>query len=375
MLMDAAVEKNMMRQALVLARRGYGRTSPNPMVGAVLVQHGKIIARGWHRAAGKPHAEIEALQAARRAGRDPKGATLYVTLEPCSTHGRTPPCTEAIIAAGIRRMVAAAEDPNPAHAGAGFDILRKAGIEVVTGVCGEESARLNEAFNHWIVHRTPLVTLKAAMSLDGKIATRGGDSKWISGERSRRDAMKMRAGMDAILVGVNTIVADDPQLTIREPGFADKAWRRIVLDPTARIPLQARALNDESAGKSTIVVVTRRAPKARVEQIRRRAAVWIAPMGGEGINLAWVLASLGRENVTHLLVEGGGETHARFLRQRAAHRVVFYYAPMVMGGVGASTAVGGPATAGPGDGWNLREAKWRRLGGDLRLTARIDYDV
>ena len=372
---DAVNEMRMMRGALALARRGYGRTSPNPMVGAVLVKRGKIIGRGWHHAAGRPHAEIEALASARRGGHDPRGAILYVTLEPCSTHGRTPPCTQAIIAAGIRRVVAATADPNPAHAGAGFGILRRGGIEVTTGVLAEESARLNEAFNHWIVRREPFVTLKAAMSLDGKIATRAGESKWITGPPARRDAMRLRAGMDAMLVGVNTIVADDPQLTVRQPGFTEKTLRRMVLDPTGRTPIKARILNDERAGQSTTVVVTRRAPRSRVAELRRRVAVWEAPDGPEGIDLAWLLAKLGRENVAHLLVEGGGETLGHFVRQRAAQRVVFYYAPIIIGGRTAPTALGGPTLPGLGGGWVLRETQWRRLGEDLRLTARIEYDT
>jgi len=172
-----------MRLALNLARRGHGQTSPNPIVGAVLVKAGKIIGRGWHRRAGVPHAEIEALRDAQRHGDNPKGATLYVTLEPCCTQGRTPPCTEAIMAAGIKRVIVGAVDPNPKHAGRAFKILKRAGIGVVSGVLSDACAKLNEAFNHWIVHRTPFVTVKAAMTLDGKIATAGGESKWITGER------------------------------------------------------------------------------------------------------------------------------------------------------------------------------------------------
>ena len=232
-----------MRLALRLARRGYGATSPNPMVGAVLVKGGKIIGRGWHRRAGLPHAEIEALRDAQKRGHNPRGATLYVTLEPCCTHGRTPPCTDAIIAAGIERVVVGATDPNPKHAGKGFKILRRAGIEVITLVKGarhpcmpgwqdtkrrvrndapyqrlsDECVKLNEAFNHWIVHRTPFVTVKAAMTLDGKIATASGESKWITGEKARAHGMKLRLGNDAILVGINTILADDP-----EPDGADE---------------------------------------------------------------------------------------------------------------------------------------------------------
>ena len=226
-----------MRAALHLARRGYGATSPNPMVGAVLVKNGKIIGRGWHHRAGLPHAEIEALQNARKLGHNPRGATLCVTLEPCCTHGRTPPCTDAIIAAGIKRVVIGATDPNPRHAGRGFTILRHAGIAVdwwgecpheplkpaASGSRGrsphrqiaDDCARLNETFNHWIVHRTPFVTVKAAMTLDGKIATAGGESKWITGEKARAHGMELRRGSDAILVGINTILADNPGLTVR----------------------------------------------------------------------------------------------------------------------------------------------------------------
>ncbi len=204
-----------MRLALRLARRGYGRTSPNPMVGAVLVKGGRIIGRGWHRRAGEPHAEIEALRDAREQGHKVKGATLYVTLEPCSTRGRTPPCTKALLAAGIRKVVSGAVDPNPRHRGRAFDILQRAGITVTQGVLAEECARLNEAFNHWIVQRTPLVTVKAAMTLDGKIATAAGESKWITGEKARAYGMKLRQGADAVLVGISTVLSDDPSLTAR----------------------------------------------------------------------------------------------------------------------------------------------------------------
>ncbi len=238
-----------LRLALSLARRGYGQTSPNPMVGAVLVKAGRIIGRGWHRRAGLPHAEIEALLDARRRGNLVRGATLYVTLEPCSTHGRTPPCTEAIIAAGINRVVAGTADPNPMPAGRGFDILKRAGnnVECWHGASpdplpagrqpvvsapspaqkvAQEFERLNEAFNHWIVRHTPFVTVKAAMTLDGKIATASGESKWITGEKARAEGMRLRLGHDAILVGVNTVLADDPSLTVRIPSRRKPCDRR-----------------------------------------------------------------------------------------------------------------------------------------------------
>jgi diaminohydroxyphosphoribosylaminopyrimidine deaminase/5-amino-6-(5-phosphoribosylamino)uracil reductase len=400
-----------MRQALRLARRGFGATSPNPMVGAVLVQRDKIIGRGWHRRAGWPHAEIEALRDAQKRGHNPRGATLYVTLEPCCTHGRTPPCTDAIIAAGIKKVVIGVMDPNPKHAGKGFEILERAGIEV--DLLGEgrarrsaraasrfarlrraedcapdrqmadECAKLNEAFNHWIVHRMPFVTVKAAMTLDGKIATAGGESQWITGEQARAHGMKMRAGSDAVLVGINTILADDPSLTARTR-MEDGRWkmakpiRRIVLDSMARTPLTAKVVSDESAALTTIVV-GQRAPKNRVAMLAKRVNVLIAPAGGASrithhasrINLRWLLKKLGSENVTSLLVEGGGEVNASFLLDGFAQRVAFFYAPKILGGRDARKGVAGDGAENLSEVIQLREVEWRKLGDDLLLSARV----
>jgi diaminohydroxyphosphoribosylaminopyrimidine deaminase/5-amino-6-(5-phosphoribosylamino)uracil reductase len=346
------------------------------MVGAVLVKQGRIIGQGWHRRAGGPHAEIEALSDAERRCHSPKGATLYVTLEPCSTLGRTPPCTDTIIAAGIRRVVVGATDPNPAHAGRAFKILRRAGIKVVNGVLADETSRLNEAFNHWIVHRTPFVTVKAAMTLDGKIATAGGESKWITGEQARLDGMKLRRGADAILVGINTILADNPSLTFRNAGGETRRGeprqlRRMVLDAMARTPLQAEVVSDEHATLTTIVVGTS-APKNRVVGLARCANVWVAPSRGGKIDLPWLLARLGAEDATSLLVEGGGEVNASFLLGGLAHRVVFFYAPKVLSGRDARKAVAGEGVKRLGEIVQLRDLEWRRLGPDLLLTARVD---
>src|SRR4051812_15468871 len=235
-----------MERALRLARKGYGHTSPNPIVGAVLVQKGRIVGEGWHQRAGLPHAEVEAI---RDAGAEAKGATLYVTLEPCCTQGRTPPCTEAILAAGIRRVVIGATDPNPAHRGKGIEILKQAAVEVEDGVLAKEAAELNPAFNHWIVHRTPFVTVKAAMTLDGKIATKTVESKWITGQKARAWSMELRQGADAILVGVKTLMRDDPSLTVRAVAgqrFTPKEnLRRIILDSEARTPLTSKVVRDE----------------------------------------------------------------------------------------------------------------------------------
>jgi diaminohydroxyphosphoribosylaminopyrimidine deaminase / 5-amino-6-(5-phosphoribosylamino)uracil reductase len=368
-----------MRLALRLARRGYGKTSPNPMVGAVLVKGNRIIGQGWHRRAGGPHAEIEALQDAQQARHQTKGATLYVTLEPCSTHGRTPPCTEAIIAAGIKRVVAAGTDPNPSHAGRGFRILRRAGLALTRGVLTEDCARLNEAFNHWIVHGTPFVAVKAGMTLDGKIATASGESKWITGEKARAEAMRFRRGADAILVGINTVLADDPSLTPRKRRpEGHGAWcvvrgnrlRRIVLDAKARTPLRAKVVSDEFASLTTVVVL-KSAPKRRVAELAKRVAVLVAPGTGGRIDLRWLLKRLGSQGVVSLLVEGGGEVNASFLFHRLAQRVMFFYAPMILGGRTSLPAVGGEGAINLAGTLDLIDVEWRRLGHDWFLSARI----
>jgi diaminohydroxyphosphoribosylaminopyrimidine deaminase/5-amino-6-(5-phosphoribosylamino)uracil reductase len=368
-----------MRLALRLARRGYGTTSPNPMVGAVLVKGGKIIGRGWHHRAGEAHGEIEALQDAARRGNSVKGATLYVTLEPCSTHGRTPPCTDAILKAGIKQVVIGATDPNPRHRGKGFHILKRRGVNVTAGVLAEECQQLNETFNHWIVHRAPFVTVKAAMTLDGRIATASGESKWITGEKARAYAMKLRQGADAILVGVNTILADDPSLMVRslkskvqslKSGTGLKL-RRIVLDSQARTPTKAKVMSDDDASMTTIVV-SRSAPARRVSELSKRANVIVAPATRSGIDLRWLLRRLGSENVTSLLVEGGGEVNASFLLQGLAQRVAFFYAPKILGGRDAIRAVAGRGIMRLDQAIRLSSVKYRTLGPDLLLSARVN---
>jgi diaminohydroxyphosphoribosylaminopyrimidine deaminase / 5-amino-6-(5-phosphoribosylamino)uracil reductase len=367
-----------MRLALRLARRGYGRTSPNPMVGAVLVKRGEIIGRGWHRRAGEPHAEVEAVRDAVSRRKNPRGATLYVTLEPCSSFGRTPPCTEAVREAGIKKVVFGAVDPNPDHAGAACEILGEAGVEVVKGVLAEEIARLNESFNYWITRRRPFVTVKAGMSLDGRIATRTGDSKWITSEKSRAWAMRLRQGADAILVGVNTVLADNPRLTIRvgkmksgqDRYSQESVKRRLVLDGLARTPLQARLVSDEFAAGTTIFV-SRLAPKGRVEALGKKVKVRVAPDDGGKLALGAILRELGEEGVTSLLVEGGGRVHASFLMQRFVQRVAFFYSPKLIGGWDAPRAVAGNGAASLPECLVLRQVQWRRLGPDLFLNARV----
>ena len=369
------------------------------MVGAVLVKGGKIIGRGWHWRAGWPHAEIEALRDAQKRGHNPRGATLYVTLEPCCTHGRTPPCTEAIISAGIKKVVVGAVDPNPKHAGRGFKILRRAGIEVFGlrrrvgalasgdtsphSKLAEECERLNEALNHWIVRRTPFITVKAAMTLDGKIATAGGESKWITGEKARAHGMRLRQSSDAILVGINTILADDPSLTARAVQSpkskvqSQKPVRRIILDSLARTPLNAKIVSDKFAALTTIVA-GKSAPKNRIAALSKKADVIVAPAANSKskiknskLNLKWLLKKLGAENVTSLLVEGGGEVNASFLLGGFAQRAAFFYAPKILGGRDARKGVAGDGAKNLDEAVQLREVEWRKLGEDLLMTALV----
>ena len=362
-----------MRRALQLAARGRGMTSPNPCVGAVLVRDGRVIGEGWHRRAGGPHAEVHALLDAERRGEDPVGATIYVTLEPCSTTGRTPPCTEALLRADLGRAVVAAVDPNPRHGGRGLKRLRRMGMDVTEGVLRAAAERLNEGFNHWIVTGRPFVTVKAAMTLDGRIATAEGESKWITGPEAGRIAMRLRRGADAILVGINTVLMDDPSLTCRDSrqgGRVIRRLRRVVVDTRARTPLSSRVVSDEFAS-DTLVVVGENAAKVRVERLRRRVAVWSAPLRQGRVDLAWLLDRLGELEVTQLLVEGGGEVNGGFIDAGLAQRVAFFYAPKILGGVDAPRGVGGAGFESLSTMPEIVDPVWRRCGEDLFLTGLI----
>lgn len=383
---DSLADAALMKRALLLARRGVGLVSPNPTVGAVLAKNGEILGQGWHRGPGKPHAEIEAIHSALERGRSPRQSTLYVTLEPCSTAGRTPPCTDAILQHQIGRVVAAAEDPNPKHAGRAFAILRKAGVRVSQGLFRKASEALNPGFAHWIVHRRPLVTIKAAMTLDGKIAAASGESKWITGAEARREGMRMRFRNDAVLVGIHTVLADDPSLTVRQGGRLEeehpqKRLRRFVLDSRARTPVDAQLCVGRCAALTTIVVGPQ-ASQARVARLRKRVAVWQAPSGlgfgetsgdrrGRFPSLKWMLERLGKEGVTSLLVEGGGQVNAAFLEGGFAQRIAFFYAPKILGGADSRKSVGGFGQNDPAQFLSLADIQWKRVGEDLLLTASL----
>ncbi|MCL6480003.1 MAG: bifunctional diaminohydroxyphosphoribosylaminopyrimidine deaminase/5-amino-6-(5-phosphoribosylamino)uracil reductase RibD, partial [Peptococcaceae bacterium] len=315
------LDRYYMQMALDLARQALGRTSPNPMVGAVLVKDGRVIGQGYHTRPGTPHAEIHAL---REAGERAAGATLYVTLEPCCHQGRTGPCTEAILAAGVKRVVAAMTDPNPLVSGRGLERLRRAGIEVTVGVMEEEARRLNEVFIKYITTRRPFVVLKTAMSLDGKIATRSGESQWITGPQARLAVHRLRDRYDAVLVGINTVLKDNPSLTTRIPQEDGRDPVRVIVDSLARTPPEARVITQQSSAP-TIIAVTEKAPAQNLRRLERAGAqIVVVPGNGPRVDLAGLMAELGRREITSVLVEGGGEIHASFLEARLVDKVIWF---------------------------------------------------
>lgn len=356
-----------MRRALEEARHGVGHTSPNPAVGAVVVRGGRIVAVGHHRRAGEAHAEVEALV---EAGARARGATLYATLEPCVHYGRTPPCTEAILEAGIRRVVVGATDPNPKVRGRGIAALQAAGLEVRTGVLEPECRALNEAFNHAITRRSPFVVLKAAMSLDGRIATRTGDSKWITGPAAREVGHRLRAELDAVLVGRETAVVDDPQLTARVPGAKDPL--RVVLDSKARLPLEARLVR--TARRVPTLVACTEAASARRRRALAAAGVEVVALPADPtglVSLPALLAALYARGVNGVLVEGGARVHGAFLDAGLVHKVVFFAAPLLIGGVEAPSAIAGRGAAELRSALALTDLRAEPVGPDLMLTARV----
>lgn len=318
-----------MRLAWRLGRHGLGRTSPNPPVGAVIVTGGEVVGRGYHRQAGQPHAEVEALAA---AGPRARGGTLYVTLEPCNHHGRTPPCTEAVVTAGIRRVVIGARDPNPAVVGGGMARLRRAGITVSSGVEQARCEELIAAFRKHVTTGLPFVTLKLAASLDGRIATVSGASRWITGEDSRRFAHRLRAEHDAVLVGAETVRRDDPELTCRVRGGRNPL--RVILDGRLRLPVTARVLaNTDTA--PTLVVVGRDAPARKIRQIEARGAEVLALRASAGrVSVQALLRALGRRGILSVLIEGGASVAAAALAARMVDRLLIFYAPKLIGGDG-----------------------------------------
>ncbi|HTF57536.1 MAG TPA: bifunctional diaminohydroxyphosphoribosylaminopyrimidine deaminase/5-amino-6-(5-phosphoribosylamino)uracil reductase RibD [Planctomycetota bacterium] len=353
-----SADERFMRRCFELAGRGRGSVEPNPMVGAVVVRGGRAVAEGWHRRFGSPHAEVDALD---KAGSRAKGATLYVNLEPCSHFGKTPPCTGRILAAGVREVIAAVRDPNPAVDGRGFSLLRRRGVKVRTGPLEEEAIRLNRGF--FKAHRRglPYVGAKWAMTLDGKIATRTGDSRWVSGEKSRAWLREARDEFQAILVGANTALRDDPRLRggKRHP-------IRIILDSNARLPLEAQVVRTAKEQR-TIVVVTESAPPAKVRKLER-AGVQIVRL--EAPDLRILFEELARSGIHSILVEGGGEVHASLFEAGLADEVIVFVAPKIIGGRDAVSPVEGEGLAKMADALGLTGLAVERRGEDILIRGR-----
>ena len=348
-----------MRRALDLAAQADHRTSPNPMVGAVVLDvDGIEIAVGHHERAGLAHAEAGALQ---RAGGRARGGTLYVTLEPCGFHGRTPPCVDVILASGVKRVVIAMLDPDPRVNGQSVERLLESGLQISVGIAEMEARKLTEFYIKQRQTGRPFVSAKFAASLDGKIATAGGESRWITGPEARRHGHRLRHIHDAILVGVGTVLADDPELSARNEGARQPL--RIVLDSTLRTPPEAAA-----AGPNTIFVTTDRASREARERLQQTGAE-VLQTGGRQPDLAWLLDELGRRNLLSLLVEGGAEVHGSFFDQRLVDRVYAYLAPTIIGGADAKGPVGGIGAASLAEAMRLGELEVESLGPDLLITA------
>ncbi len=349
-----------MRRALELARRGVGRTNPNPLVGAVIAKEGRIVGEGYHERFGGPHAEILALEA---AGAEARGADLYVNLEPCVHRGKTPPCAERIIAAGIKRVVIAARDPNPLVDGRGAAKLREAGVEVREGTLEEEARKLNEPFFKFISCGKPFVALKLAVSLDGKIATRAGDSRWISGERSRELVHQLRNRYAAVLVGIETVLKDDPWLTVRQGSSGARDPLRVILDSRGRLPLEAKVLNLKSTASTLVATTEGMSPEKEGALVDGGAWVWRLTAPDGRVDLATLLEKLGQAGIDSLLVEGGATVAAAFLEAELVDKVILFIAPKIVGG--PISAVGGRGVERIAEAWQLKDVSVKMLDGDV----------
>lgn len=356
-----------MTLALRLAAKGRGKTSPNPMVGALVVKNGRIVGRGYHHGPGQPHAEILALN---QAGPRAKSAILYVTLEPCChLLKRTPPCVPAVVQSGVRQVVVAMADPNPSVKGRGIAALRRAGITVTTAVGLEEAAQLNRAYLHWVTTGRPYVILKAGMTLDGKVATATGESRWITGPLARQDVHRLRSQVDAVLVGVGTVLKDNPTLTARLSDrplkLALKQPMRVVLDSTLRTPPTATVCSEQDRAK-TLIVTTSRASRSRRRPFER-AGVEVISLSQKNrrVSLPALMTMLGKRGITSVLIEGGSTVNAAALREKLVNHVVFYLAPTLLGGQDAKAVIGDRSPKRLAQALTLRHVTVRRTGNDL----------
>lgn len=355
-----------MQMALGLAKKGEGKTSPNPMVGAIIVKDGKVVGRGYHKRVGGAHAEIIAL---KEAGNFSKGATLYVNLEPCCHFGRTPPCTDAIIKAGIKRVVVSMSDPNPINNGKSFKILRRHNIKVNVGLLNSESKHLNEIFIKYITTNFPFVTVKIAQSLDGKIATKFGESKWITGKDARRFVHRLRKEVDAVLVGVNTIIKDNPLLTARNPF---KNPFKVILDSSLKTPLDSRIFSKDSPSPN-IIVTTKGVSLKKISRYEKIAKVLIAKTKNGKIGLRDLLRRLTRLEISHVLVEGGGSLVASFLEDGLVDKVLIFISPKIIGGQTSPTSVEGRGINRLSQAIKLKNFSVRKFGKDLLVEGYPEY--
>ena len=357
-----AVHEKYMKASIKLGKRAECMTSPNPLVGAVVVKNGRMVGKGYHRIAGAPHAEVLAIN---QAGKHLRGAVLYVTLEPCDHYGRTPPCTDAIIKSGIRKVVAAMKDPNPINNGRGLRRLKKHGIKVITGVLKEEAVEINAPYIKFIKTKMPYVTVKAASSLDGKIATRTGESKWITGEDSRRYVRRLRGKVDAVMIGLNTIMKDDPLL------MADRSSKknpiRIIVDSHLTTPLNARIFSTIKSSPIIIATIKRYPKIKRYEE--KGARVIVTRQKAGRIDLKDLFKKLAEREITHILVEGGGELIGNLVDERLVDRYLFFFAPKIMGGRDAITSVEGKGISKLRNALSLKIVKIRKFRDDILIEA------
>jgi len=369
--MSLKVDEKFMSEALALARSQMGKTSPDPMVGAVVVKHGRIISRGYHAEQSTPHAEAFAI---KKAGLKAKGATLYLNLEPCCHYGYNPPCTNAIIKSGIKKVVAAMRDPNPMVSGKGFKELEEAGVKVSVGLLQKEAKLLNEAFMKFITTKIPFVILKSAMSLDGKIATAAKESKYITNRLSRQYVHLLRVYVDAVMTSVNTVKIDDPKFTVRDIGsekIAKRNPKKIILDTKAEIPLNSYVLRHEP--QKTIVVVGSRAPRNRVDRIRKAGAVVITMAAKDGtIDLKKLMVELGEDKITSIMIEGGGGLAASALKAGIVDKVCFFIAPKIIGGKAAVTPVEGTGIKKLSSAINLKNVNMKKFGSDILVEGYLN---
>lgn len=366
-MLDA--DERFMWMALDLARQGRGRTSPNPMVGAVIVQGSELVGSGYHQAAGTEHAEIIALN---KAGDKARDATLYINLEPCNHHGRTGPCTEAIIKAGISRVVVAMKDPNPNVAGGGLTRLAEAGVKIKEGLLEDKAAKLNEVFVKYVTTGLPFVGVKVAMSLDGKIAAKTGESHWITGEKARQYVHRLRDHTDVIMVGIETVLKDDPRLTTRFEGGGGKDPVRVVVDSTARLPLDAKVV-ESSSSAHTILAVTEEAPaeKCRALEDRGVEVIHISSKAGR-VDLPSLMKILADRQYSTVLVEGGGTLNFSLLEESLIDKLFVFIAPLLIGGKTSPTSFAGAGIDSLSKAWTVEDIEMKQFDRDMLL---IGYPV